>query len=254
MSNLKVDLTGQVVIVTGGGNGIGRSCAVAFAQCGAIVAIADISEEALASAKEEIEALGGQCITYVCDVTRKNQIDEMINHIYDSQGRIDLLLNSAGINIQQIAEEVTEEAWDKIMDVNLKGTFFCCQAAGKKMIEQKKGKIINLSSTMSMVGFFRRSAYCASKGAVKQLSKVLAIEWAPYNINVNCIAPTFINTPFTEPMFKEQAFYDEVVSRIPMGKVGETSDVIGAALYLASDAADFVTGSTLLVDGGWVAW
>lgn len=244
----------MVTVVTGGGNGIGRSCALAFAESGASVVIVDISAEALASARAEIEALGGKCTSYVCDVTRVSQIEEVMEDIYKTQGRIDLLLNSAGINIQQIAEEVTEEAWDKIMDVNLKGTFFCCQAAGKKMIQEKKGKIINLSSAMSMVGFFRRSAYCASKGAVKQLSKVLAIEWAPHNITVNCIAPTFINTPLTEPMFKEESFYNEVVSRIPMGKVGETSDVIGAALYLASDAADFVTGTTLLVDGGWVAW
>lgn len=254
MSNLKVDLTDMVTVVTGAGNGIGRACALAFAESGASVAIVDISAEALASAQAEIEALGGKCTSYPCDVTRVSQIEEVMEEIYKTQGSIDLLLNSAGINIQQIAEEVTEEAWDKIMDVNLKGTFFCCQAAGKKMIQKKKGKIINLTSAMSMVGFFRRSAYCASKGAVKQLSKVLAIEWAPHNISVNCIAPTFINTPLTEPMFKEESFYNEVVSRIPMGKVGETSDVIGAALYLASDAADFVTGTTLLVDGGWVAW
>lgn len=254
MSNLKVDLTGQVAVVTGGANGIGRACAIAFAKSGALVAIADLSIEALNSTQQEIEDLGGKCATYVCDVAQKVQIDEMINDIYNAHGSIDILLNSAGVNVQQIAEEVTEEAWDKIMDVNVKGAFFCCQAAGKKMIKQKKGKIINISSTMSKVGFFRRSAYCASKGAVKQFSKVLAIEWAPHNVKVNCIAPTFINTPFVEAALNEKAFHDEIIRRIPLGKVGETEDVIGAALYLASDAADFVTGSTLMVDGGWTAW
>ena len=122
------------------------------------------------------------------------------------------------------------------------------------MIEQRHGKIINITSDMSLVGFFRRSAYCASKGAVAQFAKVLAIEWAPYNITINNVAPAFINTPLTAPMFEDKEFYHEVIRRIPMGHVGEMKDVVGAVLYLASDASDFTTGSTLLVDGGWVAW
>ncbi|CFY02808.1 Short-chain dehydrogenase/reductase SDR [Syntrophomonas zehnderi OL-4] len=254
MSDLKVDLTGKVAVVTGGGNGIGRACGIAFAQSGAAVALADLSEEALTSAKQEIEALGGQCITYVCDVTNKKQIDDMMDHIYDTQGHIDILLNSAGINIQQVAHEVTEEAWDKIMNVNVKGTFFCCQAAGKKMMEQRYGKIINVGSAMSVVGYVKRAAYCASKGAVAQFSKVLAGEWAPYNITVNTVAPTFINTPFTEPMFKDAEFKADVESRILLNRIGEVRDVTGTVLYLASSAADFVTGSMVMVDGGWTAW
>lgn len=254
MSDLSVDLSGKVAVVTGGANGIGKACAIALVQSGAEVIILDISANALNDTQQEIEKMGGNCQVYVLDVTRVVQIRGIIEVIVKEYERIDILLNSAGINIPQIAEEVTEEAWDKIIDINTKGTFFCCQAAGKQMIAQKSGKIINLSSTMSMVGFFRRAAYCASKGAVAQLTKVLAIEWAPYNIQVNCVAPTFINTPFTEPMFKEQAFLDEVVSRIPMGKVGETEDVVGAVLYLASNASNFTTGTTLMVDGGWTAW
>lgn len=254
MSNLSVDLKGKVAVVTGGGNGIGRACALALAKSGAAVAVVDISDEALEGIKAEIENAGRVCRTYKCDVTKNEQINTMMDDIENHFGHIDILLNSAGINIQQYAEDVTEEAWDRIIDINLRGTFFCCQAAGRKMIAQGQGKIINISSTMSMVGLHRRTAYCASKGAVMQMSKVLAVEWATKNVQVNCVAPTFVNTPFTEPMFKEKAFYDEVVSRIPMGKVGETSDVIGAVLYLSSDAADFVTGSTLLVDGGWTAW
>lgn len=254
MSNLSVDLSDKVALVTGGGNGIGRACAMAFARSGARVAIVDISEKALNEIKQEIESEGGTCQTYTCDITSKANIDQMVEDVMQWQNKIDILVNSAGINIQQPAKEVTEEAWDKIMAVNTKGLFFCCQAVGKKMIPQKQGKIINISSTMSLVGFFRRAAYCASKGAVSQLTKVLAVEWAPHNININCVAPTFIKTPFTEPMFKEQAFYEEVVSRIPMGRVGDTEDVVGAVLFLASDASNFATGGTLLVDGGWVAW
>lgn len=254
MSDLKVDLTGKVAVVTGGGNGIGQACAIAFAKSGATVALADLSEEALATTKEEIDALGGKCVTYVCDVTKKMQIDEMMDHIYDTQGHIDILLNSAGINIQQVAHEVSEDAWDKVMNVNAKGTFFCSQAAGKKMMKQGQGKIINVGSAMSVVGYVKRSAYCASKGAVAQFSKVLAGEWAPYNITVNTVAPTFINTPFTEPMFKDAEFKADVERRILLNRIGEVRDVTGTVLYLASSAADFVTGSMVMVDGGWTAW
>ncbi|MBC7104989.1 MAG: SDR family oxidoreductase, partial [Firmicutes bacterium] len=137
---------------------------------------------------------------------------------------------------------------------NLKGAFFCCQAVARKMIPQGAGKIVNITSTMSMVGFYRRAAYCSSKGGLSQLTKVLAIEWAPYNIKVNCVAPTFIRTPLTEPMFEDREFYQEVVRRIPLGKVGLPEDVTGAILFLVSDSSDFVTGSSILVDGGWVAW
>lgn len=254
MRDLTVDLTGKVAIVTGAGNGIGKACAVALAQSGALVVVADVNEAASAQVKKDIETEGGKCSTYVCNVTEVKQINDMVNAVYDWHGRIDILVNSAGINIQQKAEEVTEDAWDRILNINAKGTFFCCQAAGKKMILQQSGKIINISSTMSMGGYFRRAAYCASKGAVWQLTKVLAVEWAPHNIQVNCVAPTFIKTPFTAPMFEEEDFYRDVVSRIPMGRVGETDDVVGAVLYLASETSNFTTGSTLLVDGGWVAW
>lgn len=254
MPDISVDLNGKVAAVTGGGNGIGKACAIAFMENGAEIALIDYSASALAQAKEEIEASGGKCRTYVCDVTSVQQINETFAQIEADSGRLDILLNSAGVNVQQWGEEVTEEAWDKVLNTNAKGTFFCCQAAGKIMFKQSRGSIINLGSAMSVVGYERRSSYCASKGAVAQFTKVLAGEWARYNITVNTVAPTFIYTPFTAPMFENKEFHEDVKRRILLGRVGEVEDVVGAVLYLASDAAKFVTGSVLMVDGGWTAW
>jgi len=254
MSNLKVDLTGQVAVVTGAGNGIGKACALELAASGAKVALIDISPSALDQTQAEISALGGISTTHVCDVSKVAEINAAYSAIAEHYGKIDIAVNSAGINIQQRGEEVTEEAWDKVMSINAKGSFFCSQAAGKIMIPQNKGKIINIGSAMSVVGYVKRSAYCASKGAVAQFTKVLAGEWAQYNITVNTVAPTFINTPFTEPMFKDAEFKEDVERRILLNRIGEVSDVTGTVLYLASSAGDFVTGSIILVDGGWTAW
>jgi 2-deoxy-D-gluconate 3-dehydrogenase len=254
VSNIKVDLSGQVAVVTGAGNGIGKACALALADSGAQVALIDISADAMAQTRKEINELGGSSTAYLCDVSKVAAINETYNAIVDHYGRIDIAVNSAGVNIQQRGEEVTEEAWDKVMGINAKGVFFCCQAAGRIMIKQNKGKIINIGSAMSVVGYVKRSAYCASKGAVAQFSKVLAGEWAPYNVTVNTVAPTFINTPFTEPMFKDAEFKADVEQRILLNRIGEVSDVTGTLLYLASEASDFVTGSIVMVDGGWTAW
>jgi 2-deoxy-D-gluconate 3-dehydrogenase len=254
MASLSADLNGKVAAVTGGGNGIGKACAIAFMENGAEIALVDYSAAALEQAKSDIEALGGQCKIYICDVTKVSQITEVFQQIAADFGHIDILLNSAGVNVQQRGEDVTEEAWDKVINTNAKGTFFCCQAAGKTMIKQNRGKIINLGSAMSVVGYERRTSYCASKGAVAQFTKVLAGEWAQHNITVNTVAPTFIYTPFTAPMFEDEAFHEDVKRRILLGRVGEVQDVVGAVLYLASDAANFVTGSIMMVDGGWTAW
>lgn len=254
MSDLSVDLKGKVAVVTGAGSGIGRGCALALANSGAAVAILDISPAALEQTRAEITDLGGESAAYLCDVSKVAEINETYLAIAKHYGKIDIAVHVAGINIQQRGEEVTEEAWDKIMDVNAKGSFFCSQAAGRIMMQQKKGKIINMGSAMSVVGYVKRSVYCASKGAVAQFTKVLAGEWAPYNITVNTIAPTFINTPWGEPMFKDEDFKADVEHRILLHRIGEVSDVTGALLYLSSDAADFVTGSLLMVDGGWTAW
>jgi 2-deoxy-D-gluconate 3-dehydrogenase len=254
MSNLTVDLSGQVAVVTGAGNGIGKACALSLAQSGAQVALIDISSSAMEQTQSEISAQGGKSTAYLCDVSKVSDINKSYQAIADHYGKIDIALNSAGVNVQQRGEEVTEEAWDKVLGINAKGSFFCCQAAGRIMMKQNKGKIINMGSAMSVVGYVKRSSYCASKGAVAQFSKVLAGEWAPFNITVNVLAPTFIHTPFTAPMFKDEEFKTDVERRILLNRIGEVRDVTGTLLYLASSASDFVTGAIILVDGGWTAW
>ncbi len=244
-------LTGKAALVTGAGRGIGRDIALALAEYGADVAVCSRTPAELDKVRDAIEKLGRRALAVKADVTKIPEIQGLVDKVAGAFGRIDILVNNAGINIPQFAVDVTEEAWDRIMDINLKGLFFCAQAVGKVMIAQKGGKIINISSQTGTVAIPKRAAYCASKGGVNQLTKLLALEWAEHGINVNAVAPTFIETPFTEPMFRDEEFRRFVDENIPMGRVGKPSDVTGAVVYLASSASDLVTGLILLVDGGW---
>jgi NAD(P)-dependent dehydrogenase (short-subunit alcohol dehydrogenase family) len=246
------DLSGKVALVTGAARGMGREFALALAKYGADLVVCDILSD-LQKIKPEIERLGRRVLIQQADLYKIPEIDAMVNESIRAFGRIDILVNNAGINIPQWATEVTEEAWDKVINLNLKGLFFCCQAVGKLMIRQRKGKIINVSSTMGSVGLERRAAYSSSKAGVNLLTKVLAIEWAPYQINVNAIAPTFVETPLTKPMFGEKGFRDSVLGNIPLGRIAQTKDITGAIIYLASEASNMVTGHVLLIDGGWTA-
>jgi NAD(P)-dependent dehydrogenase (short-subunit alcohol dehydrogenase family) len=245
-------LSGKVALVTGAARGIGRATALAMAKYGADVIASDILPE-VEAIRPDIERLGRRALVQQVDVCRIPAVQAMVEESAKAFGHIDILVNCAGINIPQWATEVTEEAWDKVIGLNLKALFFVCQAVGKLMIRQKRGKIINLSSTMGSVGMERRAAYSSSKAGVNLLTKILAIEWAPHNVNVNAIAPTFVDTPLTKPMFEEKGFRDSVLAEIPMGHIATTRDVAGAAVYLASEASSMVTGHVLLVDGGWTA-
>jgi len=247
------DLSGKVAIVTGAGRGMGCHIALALAKYGSDLVICSRTTSELEKTKEEIERFGRKVLIHRMDVTKIPEIHFMVEESLMTFGHIDILVNNAGVNIPQSAVDVTEETWDQIIDTNLKGLFFCAQAVGKVMIQQKKGKIINISSQSGSVGLPQRAAYCSSKGGVNLLTKVLAIEWAKYNIHVNAIAPTYIETPMTKPMLEKDEFRNYVLENIPLGRVGKPEDVIGAVIYLASEASSMVTGHVLLIDGGWTA-
>jgi NAD(P)-dependent dehydrogenase (short-subunit alcohol dehydrogenase family) len=244
----------KVAIVTGASKGLGYGTALALADAGAHVVVTSRDRTRVEPVAAEIQQMGRQALPLALEVTSVESIDAMVEATLDRFGRIDVLVNNAGINIPEPAAEVTEEHWDRLLDTNLKGVFFCAQKVGKVMLAQGHGKIINISSQMGFVGGRLRAAYCSSKGGVVQLTKVLAIEWSKHGVNVNGVAPTFLRTPFTAPMFEDEAFRQEVLGHIPLGRIGEVDDVLGAIIFLASSASDMVTGHTILVDGGWTAW
>lgn len=190
---------------------------------------------------------------YFGDITFLDQIDRVVDLSLREFGRIDILVNNAGIVIPQPVENVDEESWDRTMATNLKALFFCSQRFGKVMIKQRKGKIINVSSILAFSALDKHVAYCASKGGVTMITKCLALEWGKYGINVNGIAPTFIRTPLGAPNINNPQMQAWILERTPLGRIGEPEDVVGAVIYLASQASDLVTGETIMVDGGWVA-
>ncbi|MHB1134500.1 MAG: SDR family NAD(P)-dependent oxidoreductase [Chloroflexota bacterium] len=248
------DLSGKVALVTGGGRGIGEGIALALATQGADVALASRTLPDLERVAERLRALGRRSQAFHLDVADVASCQALAGEVVAQFGRIDILVNNAGVNIVKCALDVTEADWDTVLDVNLKGLFFCCQAVGRYMVAQNYGRIVNMASQMAKVGWYKRAAYCASKGGVAQLTKVLAVEWAENNVTVNAVAPTFVETPLTAKMFEDEAFRQAVLKRIPLRRLGTPDDVAGAVVYLASDAASLVTGHTLLVDGGWTAW
>ena len=246
----------KIAVVTGTGSGLGRAIAIGLAQSGADVVLTELPER-LKNAEEtanEIAQAGRRAFVVPLDVTDLPGIREMVNVVIKEFGRIDILVNNAGIQIAKFAVDVTEEDWDRVLDVDLKGVFFTAQTVAiRAMIPQGNGKIVNIASQMGVVGGPRRAAYCAAKAGVVNLTRVLAFEWSKHKINVNAVAPTFVDTPLTRPMFEDLPFKEDVLARIPLGRLAKPEDVAGAVVYLSSSAADMVTGHTLLVDGGWTA-
>ncbi|MBE0569309.1 MAG: glucose 1-dehydrogenase [Deltaproteobacteria bacterium] len=245
------NLNGKVAMVTGAGRGLGAEFARALAAYGADVIVADRTLAEAEQTTAAVQAIGRRALPVQANLASVSEIQAMVAKAVGEFGRIDILVNNAGVNITQYAVDVTEAAWDTVLDVNLKAVFFCSQAVGKVMIGQKGGKIINVSSQAGAVAIPQRAAYCASKGGVNQLTRLLALEWARHNINVNAVAPTFLETPLTKPMFQNEEFHRYVLGSIPLGRIGKPSDVTGAVVFLASPAAELVTGHVLHVDGGW---
>jgi NAD(P)-dependent dehydrogenase (short-subunit alcohol dehydrogenase family) len=246
-------LDGQAAVVTGGAQGLGYVMALYLAEFGADVAIADINFSKAEEAAAEIRALGKRGLAVQADVMKMDDIRGAVNRVAAEFGRLDILVNSAGVNIREMALDVTEEHWDRILDINLKGLFFMCQAAARVMKANNYGKIVNIASHMAKIALPLRSAYCASKGGVAQLTKELALEWAPYNITVNTIAPSFFTTPMNVPLFADKEMSRFIRENTPMGRPGDPEELGGTVVFLASPASSFVTGHMLLVDGGYTS-
>lgn len=249
----RFDLKGQVALVTGAARGLGHACALALAHAGADVVLGLREIGSAPELVESIRALGRRALAVQMDITRRAEIASAVAEAVKQFGRIDILVNNAGIGPPNPVEDVTEEDFDYTLSVNLKGTFFVTQEVGRVMIKQRGGKIVNLSSQAGFVGLPTESVYCMTKAAIAHLTKCVAVEWGRYGINVNAVAPTFIRTPGTVKWLKDDAFRTDLLSKIPLGRVGDPIDVAGAVVFLASPAAALITGTTLLIDGGFTA-
>ncbi|MBN1640467.1 MAG: glucose 1-dehydrogenase [Anaerolineae bacterium] len=246
-------LDGRAALVVGGTKGLGMAMALALAAAGADVCVASRGPAGLSETAEAIRSLGRRGTSYAVDATDEAQVAAMVAHVTETYGRLDILVNSQGQIHLEPAADFDLDAWQRVMDVNLKSLVLCCKHAGRVMLAQGKGKIINISSVRGFQGRAQDLAYAPSKGAVNQLTRSLAIEWGPHGINVNAIAPVFTRTVLAEAFLSDPAKREWVLSRIPMQRLGELDDLFGPVVFLASDASDFVNGHVLLVDGGWIA-
>jgi NAD(P)-dependent dehydrogenase (short-subunit alcohol dehydrogenase family) len=250
----RFDLTGEVALVTGAARGLGRAISLALAHAGASIALGLRDVTMGSELAHEIHGIGRQALPLQMDMSRLDQISRAVDDTVARFGRLDILVNNAGIAPGNLAENVGEEDFDLTLDVNIKGTFFASQAAGRVMIRQNRGRIINMSSQAGFVALPEESVYCMTKAAIAHLTKCLAVEWGKYNITVNAVAPTFIFTPGTEEALADPAFRADVINRIAaLHRIGEPMEVAGAVVFLASPAASLITGHTILIDGGWTA-
>ncbi|WP_158738464.1 SDR family NAD(P)-dependent oxidoreductase [Alteribacillus sp. YIM 98480] len=247
------NLTGKTALITGGSKGIGLGMAKALGKAGANIVIASRGEEDLQKAAEDIRSLGATVKQKQTDVTDKGSVNHLIDFTVREFGSLDILVNNAGRNIRKKLVDIEEDDWNNVLDTNLKGIFLTGQAAARQMRTQKSGKIINISSIFGGIGGSFQTSYAASKGGINQLTKVWADELSPEGINVNAIAPAYIKTPMTQGWLSDEERFNEIVDKTMMKRVGKLEDLEGPVVFLASEAASYVTGQILYVDGGWTA-
>jgi len=243
----------RVAIIIGGGGELGKSIALGLSQAGAEIAVADILEDRAQDAVDEIQKLYGVACAYHVNVADSKSVNEMVEKVFQDFGHIDILVNCAGISIHKPAQEMTDDDWSKVMKINLDGTFFCCRTVGTHMIHQKKGSIINIASMLGTITNkdSYNAPYCASKGGVKMLTKQLAEQWARYNIRVNSISPGYIRTSLATSFLEKPESKKYIEYHSPIQRVGLPEELMGLAIYMASDASSFLTGADVIIDGGW---
>lgn len=247
------DLSGKVAVVTGGSMGLGREMAIALAKAGADVAVVGRTLATLEEAVLDLTALGRRAIAAQANVSAVTDVHRLVTDVVHQLGRIDILVNAAGITVYKPVQDTRVSDWTAVLDVNLKGSFLCCQAVGQVMIEQGYGKIINVASVNTAVAIPRQIAYSASQGGIAAVTRALAVEWGQHNVSVNAIAPGFFQTRFTRDLFDDEQWYSHFKQTVPLKRPGNPTDLAGATVFLASRASDYVTGQILYVDGGFVA-
>ena len=247
-------LRGRVAVVTGAGRGLGRSMALALAAAGADVVAASRTASEIESVRDRIRSLGSRSEAITCDTTSESDCERLASETIERLGRVDILVNNAGINVRKPVLELAPEEYRQVLSTNLEGYFICARAFGRRLTAQGSGKVINISSILGSVALANQAAYASSKGGIEQLTKVMAIEWAPHNVQVNAIGPAYFETELTRPLFLDPERKAFITGRTPLGRWGQPHELAGAVIFLASAASDYVTGHTLMVDGGWTAW